>query len=624
MQVEWTLEGEAGKGWDDTPQTLEYRKVTAGKVDFQSLDADTLTLSVVVEDATTDVFTATPTCTPDSSIQTTATVDVVVSCATAGATIRYTTDGSDPDGSSTVVADGATLTVANPSTLKVRATSAGALSSDIKVSQYVLQGVVATGGTTINDSGGYRIHTFLESGSFVVTNPGTVEYLVVGGGGSGGANSSTRSGGGGGAGGLLAGSTSLSAGTYAITVGAGGQALITQTSASDGGSSSIGATVSVTGGGAGASVSGTSPIAGRNGGSGGGGCCGGAGGTRVVGQGNVGGSSGSSGSANAGTGGGSTAAGTSVNANTANGGAGTSSSITGTATTYAVGGGVSLTPDVSVVANSGRGGAGARLSSTIRLGANGSSGIVVIRYALAQPVYPSNIPSTDSSLPTLRQEMTLFRDGVQFFHGNVTNVRSIIKGDSHEHQITVSGPWWFLEKVPFTSLIADGTGVTGERISYVFGTSSAGQDLKTSIEAAIDRAAALGCPIATIAGGSSVAAMTTYPRITLNQMTCGQAISELVRLCPDAMVYFDYSAKPAEMHVARRPTCSTTSFDENTDAITTIDINPVIDLEVSQVKLPSVSRSLTGLTVFNNQTAGADPTGENVTTAGHHDRRAGA
>jgi len=612
MQTEWTIEGEAGQGWDETSQSLEYRKITSAKIDFRSLEADELTLAVVVEDAASDIFVATPTVTPDSSIRTGATVDVVVACATAGATIRYTTDGSTPTGSSPTVLNGATLTVANPSTLKVRATKSGMLASDTKVSQYVAQGVVATGGST-NDGGGFRTHTFLTSGSFVVTNGGSVEYLVVGGGGSGGRNSSTRSGGGGGAGGYLSGTVSLTPGTYTVTVGAGGMAQVVQDSASDGGSSSIGTTVVVTGGGAGASVSGTSPIAGRNGGSGGGGTCGGTGGTRVVGQGNVGGNSGSSGSTNSGTGGGSSAAGTSVNSNTANGGAGTSSSITGTATTYAIGGGVSLTPDVSVVPNTGRGGAGMRLQSSVRLGANGSSGIVVIRYALVQPPAPSNTPSSDANLPTLRQEMAIYRDGVRFFHGNVTNVRSVIRGDSHEHQVTVSGPWWFLEKVPFTSDIQDGVGVSAERISYVFGTASAGQDLKTSIEAAINRSAALGCPIATIAGGSTVAAMHAFPRITLNQSTCGMAISELVRLVPDAMVFFDYSVKPAAMRVARRPTCSTTNFDENTAPITLIDINPLIELQVEQVTLPAVTRNIIGLTSFNNQVAGQTPTGKDIT-----------
>jgi len=609
MQTNWTIEGETGQGWDETPQSMEYRKITGAKVDFRSLEADELNLAIVVEDAATEIFVATPTCTPDSSVRTGATVNVVVSCATAGATMRYTTNGSNPTGSSPIVANGATLTVANPSTLKVRATKTGLLASDTKVAQYVLQGVVATGGAR-NDGGGYRTHTFLSSGSFVVTNGGSIDYLVVGGGGSGGGNSSTRSGGGGGAGGYLTGTVSLAAGTYAITVGAGGQALVTQTAASDGGASSIGTTVSVTGGGAGASVSGTTAVAGRAGGSGGGGTSGGAGGARVVGQGNVGGSPSSS---NYGTGGGAGAAGENRSGAAVAGGAGLSSSITGTATTYAIGGGGSLTPNVSVVPNTGRGGAGMFKQAAVGIGANGSSGIVVIRYALAQPANPTNIPSTDSTLPSLRQEMAIYRDGVRFFHGNVTNIRSLIRGDSHEHQVTVSGPWWFLEKVPFTSLIEDGTGITAERISYVFGSASLGQDLKTSIESAIDRSAALGCPIATIAGGSTVAAMHEFPRITLNQSTCGQAISELVRLVPDAMVYFDYSVKPARMRVTRRPTCTTTTFDENTAPITSIDINPVIELEVDQVTLPAVTRNIIGLTIFNNQTSGTAPTGKDIT-----------
>jgi hypothetical protein len=209
--------------------------------------------------------------------------------------------------------------------------------------------------------------------------------------------------------------------------------------------------------------------------------------------------------------------------------------------------------------------------------------------------------------------MALYRDGVRFFHGNVTNVRSMIRGDSQEHQVTVSGPWWFLEKVPFTSQIEDGTGISAERISFVFGSASLGQDLKTSIESVINRSNALGCPIANIAGGSTVTAMQEYPRITLNQSTCGQALAELIRLVPDAMVYFDYSVKPAAMRVVRRPSCATTTFNEDTAPITSIDINPVIELEVSQVTLPAVTRNVTGRTIFNNQTSGTAPTGKDIT-----------
>ena len=213
---------------------------------------------------------------------------------------------------------------------------------------------------------------------------------------------------------------------------------------------------------------------------------------------------------------------------------------------------------------------------------------------------------TSATIPELRQEMILYRDGVQYFVGHVTDVRTMINSGMQQSQITVSGPWWWLEKIPFTSVIADGTGVSQERISYVFGTASAGQNLKTSIEAAINRAAALGAPIATIAQGSSVDAMFTVPRITLNQSTCGQVISELVRICPDTMAWFDYSTKPVRIRVGRRGVVSATSLDVNTSPITSIDINPVIDLEVSQVVLPYVDRNTQGRTRFQVQTAGTN------------------
>ena len=83
----------------------------------------------------------------------------------------------------------------------------------------------ANGGNS-NDggiSGGYKYHTFTNSGTFTVTAGSTdAEILVVGGGGGGGAhnNGGTDGGGGGGAGGVvLAPSVPLSPGTYNITVG---------------------------------------------------------------------------------------------------------------------------------------------------------------------------------------------------------------------------------------------------------------------------------------------------------------------------------------------------------------------------------------------------------------------
>ncbi len=154
-------------------------------------------------------------------------------------------------------------------------------------------GAVATGGDTVVQLEGSHdiVHTFARSGTFTLSAPATVRYLVIGGGGAGGANTGTggNAAGGGGAGGFLTGTTNLAAGSYTITVGAGGQEL-----GADGEASRIAiggnALVVALGGGGG----GKGGETGRPGGSGGGG------GSCVEGQGTRAGGSGTSGQGNAG------------------------------------------------------------------------------------------------------------------------------------------------------------------------------------------------------------------------------------------------------------------------------------------------------------------------------------
>lgn len=131
----------------------------------------------------------------------------------------------------------------------------------------------ATGGSTVLTSGNYKIHTFLSSGNFTVTAAplgSVVECLVVAGGGSGGPYTNTR-GAGGGAGGLIYISEfTVSAGTYAVTVGGGGPSASGTTTSN--GSNSIltgnGRTLTALGGGAGGYNDNTNN--GQTGGSGGG------------------------------------------------------------------------------------------------------------------------------------------------------------------------------------------------------------------------------------------------------------------------------------------------------------------------------------------------------------------
>jgi hypothetical protein len=86
--------------------------------------------------ATYQLVVATPVFTPDSGTYSTE-QNATITCATSGATIRYTLDGSDPN-NGTIIANGASVTVAvNPPTfLKAKAFKAGFTMSNIKTAVY--------------------------------------------------------------------------------------------------------------------------------------------------------------------------------------------------------------------------------------------------------------------------------------------------------------------------------------------------------------------------------------------------------------------------------------------------------------------------------------------------------
>ena len=277
----------------------------------------------------------------------------------------------------------------------------------------ILLSECATGGEMSTD-GLYTIHTFRSDGVFTPNKNTNVEYLIVAGGGSGGISGPFSPSGGGGGGEVIEGSVNLSDIPYNIVVGDGGVPVFTgvfgTSNATNGGDSSLGG-ITATGGGAGGSshvvntIGGVAaPIygAGLDGGSGGGGARGAgttAGGQPTAGQGNAGGGGINP---NSGGGGGATAAGADAAGSTPGaGGEGLSSSISGTSQVYGSGGGgahrsfLTLVPGGTNAGNGGLpgglggngidgfgGGAGGtgNAGSSIITGANGGSGVVIIRY----------------------------------------------------------------------------------------------------------------------------------------------------------------------------------------------------------------------------------------------------
>ena len=131
--------------------------------------------------------------------------------------------------------------------------------------------VSASGGTeSTTNAPGYTTHTFTSDGTFTVTTPGLVEYLVVAGGGGGGSGQGNGGGhAGGGGGGVLTGTMWVPNGTHIVIVGDGGNGgTYNGNSGSNGDNSSFMGQVAFGGGGGEGTGAATR---GLNGGSGGGG-----------------------------------------------------------------------------------------------------------------------------------------------------------------------------------------------------------------------------------------------------------------------------------------------------------------------------------------------------------------
>jgi hypothetical protein len=283
---------------------------------------------------------------------------------------------------------------------------------------------VASGGV-ITTSGGYTIHTFNTSGTFVANRNLDVEYLVVAGGGGGG-----RYGGGGGAGGYrssvpgeLSGGNSaseskitlLGSTSYPVVIGAGGSGHLGDAQSGgtgiEGTSSSFSTITSVGGGGGGNYGNNSYGVGSLGGSSGGGGCTNNvtnpiASQSPVAGQGFTGGTGGYTQGVNPGAGGGGAGQAGAAGNSTGKGGAGISSSISGSSIARAGGGsgsqpssnlsggtggggtGVPNGPTVAASlidgqANTGGGGGGTRDNPVTGLrqrAGSGGSGVVIIRY----------------------------------------------------------------------------------------------------------------------------------------------------------------------------------------------------------------------------------------------------
>ncbi|MEK7950518.1 hypothetical protein [Luteolibacter soli] len=213
--------------------------------------------------------------------------------------------------------------------------------------------------------------------------------------------------------------------------------------------------------------------------------------------------------------------------------------------------------------------------------------------------YTVECDSSTVAIPSLTQSVTLFRDGVKFFSGVVT--------DRSQQQdrvtVVVSGPWWQLDNMVLEVNQADGTGAVAPRPSLPVGGS-----FKAIIETVINYAIAAGAPIAL----GTVSTYFDVPANTYNQSTYGQVLAELLRLVPDGMAWFDYSTTNPTLNVTRRGVATTRTIDITDCA--EFEAKPRIQLKLNYLKIHYTDRAPNGRRRWQSQTAGTPAIGFNGIT----------
>lgn len=184
----------------------------------------------------------------------------------------------------------------------------------------------------------------------------------------------------------------------------------------------------------------------------------------------------------------------------------------------------------------------------------------------------------DASGMELSQQVTLWRDGVRFFTGNITSRTSSDSTAGYRVQTIVSGPWWWLDNTPISGEVLDDLGNVSDRMQYAYPTGNTKDHITSLIAKMVD----VGCPIQL----GIIDDMYDIPSITISNQSFAGGVSDLLRWVPDAAVWFDYSvAGHPALSITRRLSASALSLTAGSAPVVSSDLTPRLDLKVEQVRL---------------------------------------
>lgn len=191
-------------------------------------------------------------------------------------------------------------------------------------------------------------------------------------------------------------------------------------------------------------------------------------------------------------------------------------------------------------------------------------------------------------LPEYQQEISIFRGGVRQFIGYVGKPKFAWRGGIFGWQVEAQNGILELDRVALSTSNAEYTRAQGS--------------LASTVSDVVTKAIAAGARISL----GSVAAMFDIPAITFRGTSCGAALIELLRICADAVAYFDYSGagNPA-LVIARRGSMTAKTITFGTDEIVQpFSCSPIPGATPTKITVAYATRDANGVVTETIQSSG--------------------
>tara|TARA_B100001059_G_C17832577_1_gene585697 strand:+ start:744 stop:3734 length:2991 start_codon:yes stop_codon:yes gene_type:complete len=159
-------------------------------------------------------------------------------------------------------------------------------------------------------------------------------------------------------------------------------------------------------------------------------------------------------------------------------------------------------------------------------------------------IEPEYLNAREQEIPEEGQYIELFESSQRIFCGIVTSVQNEWGEGNLSVDVTVSGPFWWLEQTALSEIVSVGSDAS-ERPQFKCEIGG----VETHIRRLFDRMQDLGLPVAL----GEMDACYDIPTTTFQDASFARALSELLRMVPDAVGWFDYSTSgDPEFRVTRR------------------------------------------------------------------------